>query len=273
MRLGHYQCVCRAGDFERNLDTVCQGLALAAERRLAICSFPEAFLGGYWLSESDARANAWPLDSPQTRELLARTRAFPAMLLVGFNERRGDDLYDTVLVAERGELVGHYSKAWPAMPYFTPSRATPVFRKDELTFGIVICADGGYIEPTRILALKGARVIFAPHYNYIGPQTLLDHYVHVRADHVARAVENQVYFIRGNNVEREPPPSLPYPGVGYGDSYILDPNGQVVVAANLHAETLIDAEVDLQRPYYGGQDKSLQAAREYWAQLRELTIP
>ena len=36
-----------------------------------------------------------------------------------------------------------------------------------MKFGVIICADGGYIEPARILALKGARIIFAPHYNYI----------------------------------------------------------------------------------------------------------
>ena len=45
-------------------------------------------------------------------------------------------------------------------------REFPVFTHNGLTFGVVICSDGGYIEPARLLAIKGAKVIFAPHFNY-----------------------------------------------------------------------------------------------------------
>ena len=34
-------------------------------------------------------------------------------------------------------------------------RHFPVFERDGFMFGVVICADGGYVEPSRILALKG----------------------------------------------------------------------------------------------------------------------
>lgn len=270
IRIGHYQCVCRAGDFEANLDTLLTGLALGAERGVRLMSFPETFLAGYWRSEERCRQHAWPLQSPQTEELLARTAGFPTMFMVGFNELRGDDLYNTVLVAERGRLLGFYSKAFPVMPYFKPGRETPVFQCDELCFGVVICADGGYPEPTRILAMKGARVVFAPHYNYIGQTTLLDHYIHVRHDHIARAVENGIFFVRGNNVERGRQDSLESDGVGYGDSYILDPNGQIIAAAGLHAETLIWADIDLARRYYGGHNKAARSAAAFWEQLRDL---
>ena len=104
-------------------------------------------------------------------------------------------------------------------------REFPVFERKGLKFGVVICADGGYIEPSRILALKGAQVIFSPHFNYIGKQGLLNHFQKVRSDHVARAVENHVYFVRGNNVVVGKDAGLSYDGVGYGDSYIVDPNG------------------------------------------------
>ena len=60
-----------------------------------------------------------------------------------------------------------------------------------MKFGVIICSDGGYIEPARILALKGRKIIFAPHFNYIGKEGLIGHFMHVRADHTARAVENQ----------------------------------------------------------------------------------
>ncbi len=270
MRIGHSQCYCHAGDLDANLHTVTEGLASAAEMGLDIISFPESFLGGYWSSEEGCRANAWPIDGSQIAHVLETTAEYPSMFMVGFNEVRGDDLYNTVILVERGELIGAYSKAFPCIAYFKPGRETPVFEKDGVKFGIVICADGGYIEPTRILAMKGAQLIFAPHYNYIGAERLIDHYVHVRSDHIARAVENRVFFVRGNNVERGCQESLGREGVGYGDSYILDPNGQIVTAANLHAETIIWADVDLDRMYYGGPGKSLTSAKAFLYELRAL---
>jgi predicted amidohydrolase len=269
MRIGHYQCVCHPGDFERNLETVLAGLSMAEERGIELMSFPESFLGGYFRDEARCRANAWPVASPQTERLLQATRAYPTAFMVGFNEIRGDDLYNTVAVIDRGELLGTYSKAFPVIGYFKPGRETPVFETGGVRFGVIICADGGYPEPARILTMKGARIVFAPHYNYIGKETLIDHYVHVRNDHIARAVENGVFFVRGNNVERGHQESLESEGVGYGDSYILDPNGQIIAAANLHAEALIWADIDLERPYYGGHNKAARSARAFWEQLRD----
>ncbi len=272
MRIAHSQTYCHAGDFEANLATVCEGLATGADLGVDIMSFPESFLAGYWRSEDQCRANAWTIDGPEIAHVLEATASFPTMFMVGFNELRGDDLYNTVLLAERGELVGTYSKVFPCIAYFKPGRETPVFEKDGVKFGIIICADGGYIDPARVLALKGAQIIFAPHYNYIGAEKLIDHYVHVRNDHIARAVENQVFFVRGNNVERGTQASLESEGVGYGDSYILDPNGQIVAAANLHAETIIWADVDPGRYYYGGANKSLISAKVFWQELRDLAL-
>lgn len=272
VRIGHYQCVCHGGDFELNLESVRSGLALAAERQVAVVSFPETYLAGYWSSEAGCRAHAWAIDGPEIRHVLEQTRPFPSTLLVGFNELRGDDLYNTVLVAREGELLGRYSKAYPVMAYFKPGRETPVFERDGLRFGVVICADGGYLEPARIYAMKGAQAIFAPHYNYIQAKTLIDHYVVVRHDHIARAVENGVYFIRGNNVEVGDQPTLGYSGIGYGDSYILDPNGQIVAAAGLHAEAFITAEIDLERFHYAAtaRQRSRRSAAAFADQVTAL---
>ena len=109
----------------------------------------------------------------------------------------------------------------------------------------MICSDGGFIEPTRILALKGAKVVFAPHFNYISKEGLIAHFMKVRADHTARAVENSVYFVRGNNVNLGSDPSIThYDGVGYGDSYIVDPYGEIVVRSRRHREDFIFADID-----------------------------
>jgi predicted amidohydrolase len=248
VRIGHYQCVCHQGDFEKNLQTVVHGLELAAEARLDILSFPESFLTGYFREEDEARANSFAVDSPQMNEVLQRTAHFPTLFMVGFNEQRGDKLYNTVAVIDGGRVLGRYSKAMPIHGYFVPGREFPVFQKKGLTFGVVVCADGGYIEPTRILTLKGARLIFAPHFNFVGDP--IQHYQTVRSDHVARAIENGVYFLRANNVvPGRQLEGLRDLGYGYGDSYLLNPNGQVVAAAGLYDEYLMIYNFDLTKQY------------------------
>lgn len=261
LRIGHYQCVCRQGDFEANLKTVIRGLDLGAEAGLAIVCFPESFLTGYFAKEEDARAHSFSTDSPEMERLLRETSRYGSLFMVGFNERRGEALYNTVAVIEKGRLLGTYSKAMPGM-YFTPGRDFPVFEKDGLVFGVIICADGGYIEPARILALKGARFIFAPHFNFLTEP--LAHYQTVRSDHVARAVENGVYFLRGNNVVPDRQlDGWDRQGYGYGDSYVLNPNGQVVAAAGLYDEYVMIYNVDLDKEYYGRRsNRSEQSASE-----------
>jgi predicted amidohydrolase len=269
VRIGHFQCVCRQGDFEANLKKVIDGLELASDAKLDVVSFPESLLTGYFPREEDARANAFTVDSPQMQRVLKDTARFECLFMVGFNELRDNRLFNTVAVIERGKLLGRYSKAMPIHRYFMPGREFPVFEKNGLKFGIVICADGGYIEPTRILALKGARLIFAPHFNFVsGP---VKHYQMVRNDHVARAVENGVYFLRGNNVV--PGGTLEgsdYQGYGYGDSYLLNPNGMVVAAAGLYHEYLMIYNLDLQKKHRSQPNRrSVKSANELLDSLRE----
>ena len=269
VRIGHFQCVCRQGDFEANLKKVIEGLELAVDANLDIVSFPESLLMGYFPREEDARANAFTVDSPQMQRVLKETARFECLFMVGFNELRDDRLFNTVAVIERGKLLGRYSKAMPIHGYFAPGREFPVFEKNGLKFGIVICADGGYIEPTRILSLKGARLIFAPHFNFVsGP---VKHYQMVRNDHIARAVENGVYFLRGNNVV--PGNTLEgsaYQGYGYGDSYVLNPNGAVVAAAGLYHEYLMIYNFDLQKKHRSQPNRrSVKSANELLGSLKE----
>jgi 5-aminopentanamidase len=250
VRIGHYQCMCRQGDFEANLKTVLHGLELAREARVEIMTFPESFLTGYFLKREDAWKHSFAADSPEMRQVLERTSRFDMLYMVGYNERRGDKIFNTVAVIDRGRVLGAYSKAFPG-GYFAPGREFPVFEKHGLVFGIVICADGGYIEPARILALKGAKVIFSPHFNFVNDP--LDHYQTVRSDHTARAVENGVYFIRGNNcVAERRLPGLADEGHGYGESYVINPNGQIVAGAGLYDEYLMLYNLDLNKKYRSG---------------------
>lgn len=242
-------------NFSENLKTVIHGLKLTCEAKLDIVSFPESFLTGYFRDEKEARVNCFAVDSPEMNKVLEETAHFKILFMVGFNELRDGKLYNTVVVIENGIILGSYSKAFPIFDYFTPGRVFTVFEKNGLRFGVIICADGEYIEPARILALKGARVIFAPYYNCVTDP--VGHYQRVRNDQVARAIENRVYFVCGNNVIPKKDEMLCY---GYGDSRILDPNGETVASAGLYDEYLKVYNLDLSRKYIYEKDRWFESS-------------
>ena len=260
MKIGHYQCECTPGDVEANVAKVLKGLEHAEAEGIEIMMFPESFLQGYFSDVNRVRENTFRTDGPEIAEFLQRTARFRATFMVGYNELRGGDLYNTVVIAEEGRMLGTYSKAFPCYEHFVPGREFPVFKRGDVTFGVVICADGGYIEPARILAMKGAQIVFAPHYNYIGKEGLLTHYIKVRYDHAARAVENNVWFMRGNNVVSGYDEGVDREGVGYGDSYLVNPQGKIVVRSTLHKECFITADVDFSEP--PELRRTLMSARE-----------
>jgi predicted amidohydrolase len=271
MRIGHCQLESKTGDLEANLGKVVRGLERADRGRVEVVSFPECFLTGYPDREEVVRKSAFAVDSPQMMRLLDRTGRFEATYIVGFNELRGADLYNTAAVVHKGHVLGTYSKCSAYLKFHRQGREFPVFERGGVRFGVIICSDGGYIEPARILALKGARVVFAPHFNYIGAKGLIGHFMHVRADHVARAVENCVYFVRGNNVVLDKDPAITkYEGVGYGDSYIVNPAGEIIVRSRRHKEDFIFADVDpTWKDTSWSVGRSLYSLRELHKQLLE----
>ena len=279
MRIAHCQFEPQSGDFDANLAKVSDGLKAAEEDRAEIVSFPECFLTGYQDDGERARKHAFQASSPQMMRLLDLTARFDPTVIVGFNEIRGEDLYNTCAIAHKGHLLGTYSKCAAYMPFHKQGREFPVFeretRKDgRVKFGVIICADGGYIEPARILAAKGARVVFAPHYNYINAASLIGHFMKVRADHTARAVENSVFFVRGNNVTVGKESSIQgFDGVGYGDSYVIDPHGEILARTRRHVEDILLCDIDANNPKHIDRNwklgRSLWSAREFGPMLAE----
>jgi predicted amidohydrolase len=274
LRIGHWQLEAKTGAFDANLAKVVTGLERADKDRVEIVCFPECFLTGYPDKEELARKSAFAVDAPRMMTLLDRTAKFEATYIVGFNELRGNDLYNPAVVVQKGHILGTYSKCSAYMKFHKQGREFPVFERSGVKFGVVICSDGGYIEPARILALKGARIVFSPHFNYIAAKGLIGHFQHVRADHIARAVENDVWFVRGNNVIIGKDEGLSYDGVGYGDSYIMDPFGEMLVRSRRLREDFIFADIDPAVNDKGwGVGRSLWSAREFQKYLLEAAKP
>jgi len=233
-RVAAFQGSIVQGDPESSLERTCRALAWADEREAHVLCMPETYHQGYFPSREEAWENAIDLNSSEFADVCSRVSGYNATLLLGLNERRGDDLYNTVVVIERGRLLGRYSKNYVVYDYFKRGLEFPVFNRAGVTFGIIICADSSYVEPARILSMRGARVIFSPHFNRLSLAQVDHHYRRVRSHHVARAVENGCWVVRANVI-------WPSDGqrLGVGDSFILNELGEYVCQAGILTETML----------------------------------
>jgi len=242
------------GDAQRNLAATEGALQEAQSRGAEILAMPETFLHGFFSPERFQAGYAIDLQGRFFQEILERFRPYECTLLLGLNERRGDRVMNTVVVLERGQLLGTYSKTYAYLSYETRGDQFPVFERRGIKFGVAICADTSYIEPARILAMKGAQILFTPHFNYIDYQHVADHTTEVRHHHVAMAVDNGIYVARSNVVVPESAGTEPlgYAGVGVGDSLILDRRGRVLAEAGLSRQALLVADLPDDDLRHGG---------------------
>lgn len=150
--------------------------AVAANASLLVTC--EGFLDGYTGNASHApemtREKYFDIGEPingpwmhRIADLAAEKKLF---LSVGFSERRGDQMFNSVAVfSPTGKLVLHYSKTHTKGEAFnTPGSHFPVARIDIGMLGALICADRLYPEVSRILALKGAQLLLLPAYGSDG---------------------------------------------------------------------------------------------------------
>jgi len=242
MKIAAYQGPCVGGDLEANIAKTLQVYGRAAADGVDFLAMPEAFLSGYG-SQEYIELTAVAADGPELKPLYDATRKAETVLIVGLAERRGAKTFNSTVVLYKGELLGVYSKTMligsdSKEMGFSWDAELPVFEAKGITFGVQICADTSYAEPSRVLALKGATLIFTPHFNHMPHANIEDHRQRVRNNHIATAVRNEVYVAKANSVVAEVVEKA-----GYGDSYILDPRGVVLVEAGMFVEGIIGVEV------------------------------
>ena len=109
MRIAAFQGLCHDGDVDANVAEVVRTLHQAAEIGADFLLMPEGYLGGYG-SREIVEATALTLDDPRLARLLAETARSDVVLIVGLNERCGEKVHNTALIAHGGEVLGTYRK-------------------------------------------------------------------------------------------------------------------------------------------------------------------
>lgn len=220
------------GEVEANVARMLRFLDEAVAGSAGLVCYPELCVSGYLL-EPAAYDDAL-LDAVERAEatLAEAARAAGAAVVYGAPARRPDGLANTVVHVAPDGTRDVYDKTHMDVKervVFSPGDAF-VTAGDGL--GLACCYDLAFPEPTRMLALQGARVLLVPMAWEVARSFVLDRVA------AARAVENVAYLVCVNQCG----------DVGQfhfrGASRVLDPLGETVLLLG-NEEELAFADIDL----------------------------
>lgn len=222
-----------AGDLPRVIDQ-CERAGVE------LLVLPECYSGG--MPPDKPAAEAVALSPPYAHLISALRDCPPTMTVVaGFTElSAGGRLHSSAAVVRAGRLVGEVTrKLFPREPAFSPGADLPLYRQEGHAFGVVICNDANLVEPARLLALAGARILACPLNNDLPVEVTRGWAVRTRSTLIARAVENDCWVIAadvsGTAGGRE----------GGGATRIIAPDGRIVAAAQADEPGLVMADIEV----------------------------
>ena len=234
----------RGRNLETNLEHACE--ILYSIGNVDIVCFPEA-----WASR-----NTLPLKVleekilPRILEGSIGRVVITGGLFINCNGR----IYDLCHIVLNGKIIGCTGKYFPSRAvgerdYVSPYTDIQVFTAGNVCFGVLICVDAMYPELSRILAVRGASIIFNPSsipYNRIGLWRSLG---------CIRAAENTVFYVFVNNTGT----TYPNGRLVNGHSYIASPEGEIIYELNE------DEDIGV----YSINLEAIRKVRERWAYFED----
>lgn len=244
IRVAAIQLACRAGSVERQSETAHRLIRAAAARGARYILLPELhalFPAACALAPAEeVRAESQSLDGPLTTGMLALARELDVHLAYGMVERRGDKLYNSVVLVSPKGVTGAYGKR--ALVKLGPPGRTEAdlftggvdrgqMDWNGLRTGVLICADSGF-DAYWQEAGQGAQLVLWPK-SSIGQRS-------DRALEWARRLGVPVVVANPAFPEHEMSPM-------FGGSRIVAADGTDLAHAGDEPDTIIVADVTLPR--------------------------
>ena len=221
---------------------------------------------------------AEPIPGPSTGFYGEIAAHYKIVLVTSLFEKRAPGLYhNTAVVFDTdGSIAGQYRKmhipddpAYYEKFYFTPGDLG--FQPIQTSLGklgVLVCWDQWYPEAARLMALRGAEVLIYP--TAIGWESTdteeeksrqLNAWIISQRGH---AVANGLPVISVNRVGHEPDPSGQTNGIQFwGNSFVVGPQGEILVQASNNEAQNIVTEIDFTRS---------ENVRRWWPFLRDRRI-
>lgn len=226
VRLAGIQMYC-SEDKERNIEKAVRFTQIAIDKGAQIICYPELF-STHWFPKDMDKNNfsyAEGIDGPTITKMKEIAKRYEVVLVCPIFEKEAESYYNSAIVIDAGgEILGSYRKIhipqiplWEEKFYFSPgNNGFPVFKTRYATIGVQICWDNFFPEGTRILALKGAQIIFSPTAAAFASQKRWETVIS------SNAIFNGIYIFRVNRVGSEERQDF------YGKSFCISPEGELI---------------------------------------------
>jgi len=221
----------------------------AGNKGVQILCLQEIFNGPYFCPSQDVRwyDAAEPIPGPTTDIMAEYAKKYEMVIVVPLYEYVQPGVYyNTAAVIDAdGTYLGKYRKKqiphtngfWEKF-FFKPGDAEwPVFQTRYAKIGVYICYDRHFPEGARILGLNGAEIVYNPSATVAG----LSQYLW-KLEQPAHAVANGYYMGCINRVGTEAPWNI---GRFYGNSYHVNPRGEIIDCASEDEDELLISTLDL----------------------------
>ena len=266
IRLGIYQAqgACGPGATAKNLARMEEAVKSAKKFDVQLLAFPELYLPGYTLSPESAKKAAEYQNGPSITKGRAVAKKNNMALILPYAEKvKSPDgslkYYDSIaVISETGGLLGSCGKT---QLYGQQERDNWSFGESDypvhaifgFPVGVLNCYECEFPELSRILALKGAKLIVGPtaadnYYTLPDGERSKVPYPDVAGILIpANAYANNIFFAYANRCgyEKRGKDEWHY----RGNSIVCGPHGDVIVAASHEQDTMLIA--DCVPAYYG----------------------
>src|SRR5438874_9112399 len=250
----------------------------AAKNGAQIVCLPELFRSQYFCQSEnhDNFSLAENIPGPSTDALTKLTREKSIVIVASLFEKRAAGVYHNtaVVIDADGNILGRYRKMHiPDDPsyyekfYFAPGDlGFQSWKTARGNLGVCVCWDQWYPEAARLTALRGAEILFYPTAIgwHPGEKAEFGKQQHDAWETIQRshAIANGCYVAVPNRVGHEAPDGGP--GIEFwGQSFIVGPDGAILVKASAEREEILVREVDL------GQ---LDVQRTHWPFFRDRRV-
>ncbi|MBN4061745.1 MAG: acyltransferase [Flavobacteriales bacterium] len=221
----------------------------AGKQGVQILCLQEIFNTPYFCPGQDKEwyKSAEPVPGPTTERLQEYAKKYQMVIVVPVYELdQPGVLYNTAAVIDAdGEYLGKYRKNhiphtngfWEKFFFKPGNLGYPVFETKYAKVGVYICYDRHFPDGARCLGLNGAEIVYNPSATVAG----LSEYLW-KLEQPAHAAANGYFMGCINRVGTEKPWDL---GQFYGQSYFVDPRGQIFAEASREKDELLVSEFDL----------------------------
>lgn len=252
-RVAAIQLESQLGKTERNRSRAVELLNEAGQNGTKLAVLPELSTTGFSVGEDFAKM-AEPIPGETTSILGKVAKKYDMYLVCGLPERAnipGVIYNSVVLIGPRGSVLGKFRKLHVTLylhttdfldeerEIFRPGNELPVFKTELGNVGMLICQDGDYPEPYRVLVLKGAEIVTV---SVNTPRGFEEMWWKL---YCAHAYMNGCFIIASNKVgdEHYTFEGKEYVASFFGGSYVAGPLGQILAKGG-DKEEIVYAEID-----------------------------